>query len=95
MGFQSDLKVDIEITEGSDKHTPAICMAVARCVHPLIFVLCIPSNSFPKSVVKVTSISGPLPPIFIRPTDDSGFACVFAEKMRLTASACASHLDGL
>jgi hypothetical protein len=33
--------------------------------------------------------------MLIRPTEDSGFACVFAEKMRLTASACASHRDGL
>ncbi len=76
-------------------HTPAICMAVARCVLPLIFVRCIPSSSFPKSVVKVTSISGPLPAMFIRPTEDSGFAWVLAEKMRFTASAWASHLDGL
>ena len=62
---------------------------------PLILVRCIPSKSFPKSVVKVTSISGPLPPMFMRPTDDSGFACVFAENMRFTASAWASHLEGL
>jgi len=79
----------------SHRRTPAICIAVARCVLPLILVRCIPSRSFPKSVVRVTSISGPLPPIFIRPTEDSGFACVLAEKIRLTASACASHLDGL
>ena len=31
----------------------------------------------------------------MRPTDDSGFACVLAEKMRLTASDWASHLEGL
>ena len=54
-----------------------------------------PSNTFPKSVVRVTSISGPLPAMFMRPTEDSGFAWVLAEKIRLTASACASHLDGL
>jgi hypothetical protein len=47
------------------------------------------------SVVRVVRISGVLPPMLMRPTDDSGFAPVFAEKMRLTASACASHRDGL
>ncbi len=75
--------------------TPATCILVARCVLPLIFVLWRPSSILPKSVVKVTSTSGPFPPMLIRPTDDSGFACVFAEKMRLTASACASYLEGL
>ena len=75
--------------------TPAICMAVPRCVFPLIFVRCMPSSTFPKSVVSVTSISGPLPAMFMRPTEDSGLACVLAENIRLTASACASHLDGL
>ena len=70
-------------------------MAVDRWACPLIFVRCIPSRSLPKSVVNVTNISGPLPAMFIRPTDDSGFDCVLAENMRLTASAWASHLDGL
>ena len=54
-----------------------------------------PSKTFPKSVVRVTRTSGPLPPILMRPTDDSGFAFVLAENIRFTASACASHLDGL
>jgi hypothetical protein len=36
-----------------------------------------------------------VPPMLMRPTDDSGFAPVFAEKMRFTASACASHREGL
>jgi hypothetical protein len=75
--------------------TPAIWIPVARCVVPLIFVLWMPSNIFPKSSVKVTSTSGPLPPMLIRPTDDSGFDCVFALNMILTASDCASHLEGL
>lgn len=96
--FECQLEI-ISISWTSDQKccvlTPAICIAVARCVIPLIFVRCMPSNSFPKSVVRVTSISGPLPAMFMRPTDDSGFACVLAEKMRLTASAWASHLDGL
>lgn len=70
-------------------------MPVARCVLPLIFVRCSPSSTFPKSVVNVTSTSGPFPPMLISPTDDSGFDCVLAENMRLTASACASHLEGL
>lgn len=47
------------------------------------------------SVVRVVRISGVLPPMLIRPTEDSGFAPVFAEKIRLTASACASHRVGL
>ena len=81
---QSASRVELELLR---IHTPAICMAVDKCVLPLIFVLCIPSSSFPKSVVKVTNISGPLPAMFIRPTEDSGFAWVLAEKMRLTASA--------
>lgn len=46
------------------------------------------------SVVRVVRISGVLPPMLIRPTDDSGFAFVFEEKMRLTASDCASHREG-
>lgn len=54
-----------------------------------------PSKTFPKSVVKVTRTSGPFPPMLIRPTEDSGFAFVLAENMRLTASACASHREGL
>ena len=33
--------------------------------------------------------------MLMRPTDDSGFAAVFAEKMRLAASHCASHREGL
>ena len=33
--------------------------------------------------------------MFIRPTEDSGFAWVLAEKIMLTVSFCASHLDGL
>jgi len=33
--------------------------------------------------------------MLIRPTEDSGFAWVLAEKMRLTASDWASNLDGL
>lgn len=70
-------------------------MPVARCVLPLIFVRCSPSSTFPKSVVNVTSTSGPFPPMLISPTEDSGFDCVLAENMRLTASACASHLEGL
>ena len=70
-------------------------MPVARCVLPEILVRCIPSRTFPKSVVKVTSTSGLLPPMLISPTDDSGFDWVLALKMILTASACASHLEGL
>ena len=62
-------------------------MAVDRRAWPLIFVRCIPSRSLPKSVVNVTNISGPFPAMFIRPTEDSGFDCVFAENMRFTASA--------
>jgi len=31
----------------------------------------------------------------MRPTEDSGFEFVFAEKMRLTASDCASKREGL
>ena len=54
-----------------------------------------PSNTLPKSVVNVTSISGPVPAMFISPTEDSGFAWVFAEKIMLTASDWASHLEGL
>jgi len=67
--------------------TPAICMPVARCVLPLIFVRCMPSNTLPKSVVKVTRTSGPLPPMLMSPTDDSGFDCVLAPNMILTQSA--------
>ena len=72
-------------------------MPVARCVSPRILVRWSPSNILPKSAVavKVTSISGPFPAMLMRPTDDSGFACVLAEKMRLTASHWASHLEGL
>ena len=33
--------------------------------------------------------------MLIKPTEDSGFAFVFVVKIRLTASAWASHLDGL
>jgi hypothetical protein len=33
--------------------------------------------------------------MLMRPTDDSGFAWVLAENIRLTASAWASNLDGL
>lgn len=33
--------------------------------------------------------------MLINPTDDSGLACVFAVKIMLTASAWASHLEGL
>lgn len=47
------------------------------------------------SVVRVVRISGVLPPMLMRPTDDSGFAPVFAENIRFTASACASHREGL
>ena len=47
------------------------------------------------SVVNVVSISGVLPPMLMRPTDDSGFAPVLAENMRLAASHCASHREGL
>lgn len=46
------------------------------------------------SVVRVVRISGVEPPMLIRPTDDSGFAFVFEEKMRFTASDCASHREG-
>jgi len=31
----------------------------------------------------------------MRPTEDSGFEFVFAEKIRFTASDCASNRDGL
>ena len=47
------------------------------------------------SVVSVVSTSGPWPPMLINPTDDSGLEFVFAEKMRLTASAWASKREGL
>lgn len=33
--------------------------------------------------------------MLIKPTEDSGFACVLAEKMRLTASDWASNREGL
>jgi hypothetical protein len=46
------------------------------------------------SVVSVVRISGVLPPMLMRPTDDSGFAFVFEEKIRFTASDSASHLEG-
>jgi hypothetical protein len=46
------------------------------------------------SVVKVVRISGVEPPMLINPTEDSGFAFVFAEKIRFTASDCASHREG-
>jgi hypothetical protein len=70
-------------------------MPVEKLELPFIFVRCRPSRTLPMSVVSVVRISGVLPPMLMRPTDDSGFAAVFAEKMRLTASACASHREGL
>jgi len=77
------------------KRTAATLIPVVKLELPFIFVLCRPSRTLPMSVVRVVRISGVLPPMLMRPTDDSGFAAVFAEKMRLTASACASHRDGL
>lgn len=47
------------------------------------------------SVVRVVRISGWEPPMVMRPTEDSGLAPVFAENMRLAASHCASHREGL
>jgi hypothetical protein len=47
------------------------------------------------SVVRVTSTSGPLPPMLISPTEDSGFAFVLALKIMLTASDCAPKREGL
>ena len=67
---------------------------VTKCELPFIFVLCKPSRTLPISVVRVVRISGVEPPILIRPTEDSGFAFVFEEKMRFTASDCASHREG-
>lgn len=70
-------------------------MPVEKCGDPLILVRCRPSRILPISVVKVVRTSGPLPPMLMRPTDDSGFDWILAEKMRLTASSCASNRDGL
>lgn len=78
-----------------ERLTAATLMPVEKCDVPFIFVRCRPSRTLPMSVVRVVRISGVLPPMLMRPTDDSGFAPVFAEKMRFTASACASHRDGL
>lgn len=58
-------------------HTEAIMIPVYRCDSPLTFVLCRPSSTLPGFVVRVVRTSGPLPPMLIRPTDDSGLACVF------------------
>ena len=68
---------------------------VAMCDAPFIFVLCMPSRILPVSVVSVVRTSGPCPPMLISPTEDSGLEFVFAEKMRLTASAWASKREGL
>ena len=75
--------------------TPATWIPVARWDSPFILVSWRPLRILPKSVVRVTRTSGPFPPIVIRPTEDSGFALVLAEKMRLTASDCASKRVGL
>ena len=75
------------VSSHNGERTAAILMPVEKCELPFIFVRCMPSRIFPKSVVKVVNTSGPWPPILIRPTDDSGFAPVLAEKIRLTVSA--------
>lgn len=75
-------------------HTAATLIPVTKWELPFIFVLCKPSSTLPISVVSVVRISGVLPPMLMSPTDDSGFAPVFAEKMRFTASCCASHREG-
>lgn len=69
-------------------------MPVTKCDLPFILVRCRPSRTLPMSVVRVVRISGVLPPMLMRPTDDSGLAPVFAEKMRFTASCWASHREG-
>jgi len=69
-------------------------MAVWRCDWPLILVRCRPSRTLPGFVVRVVRTSGPEPPMLIRPTDDSGFACVLYWKMRLAQSVCASQREG-
>lgn len=71
--------------------TPATLRVVEIWEWLRIFVLFSPSRTLPKFVVKVVRLSGWEPPMLIRPTEDSGLACVFAEKMRLTASACAPN----
>ena len=76
-------------------HTAAILIPVAMCEAPFIFVRCMPSRILPVSVVSVVKTSGPCPPMLISPTDDSGFEFVFAENIRLTASAWASNREGL
>lgn len=76
-------------------HTAATLMPVVKCEVPFIFVRCKPSSILPISVVNVVRISGVLPPMLMRPTEDSGFAWVFAENIRLAASHCASHREGL
>lgn len=76
--------------------TLAIWIPVARCDFPEIFffVLCKPSKSFPRSVVRVERTSGPLPPMLIRPTDDSGFPCVMESNKMLIESAWESNRVG-
>ena len=69
-------------------------MPVTKCELPFIFVLCKPSRTLPISVVSVVRISGWVPPMLMRPTDDSGFELVFEEKIMFTASDCASHREG-
>ena len=78
------------------RHTPATWMPVAKCELPRIFflVLCRPSRILPGSVVNVTSTSGPLPPMLIRPTEDSGLPWTTFWKMMLTASAWDSNRVG-
>ena len=74
--------------------TEAIMMAVCKWLSPRIFVRCRPSRILAGFVVRVVRTSGPLAPIVIRPTEDSGLACVLYWKIKLAASAWASHLEG-
>lgn len=69
--------------------------AVVKWLFPRILVLCMPSIMRPRSVVRVVKTSGWAPPMLIRPTEDSGFDWVLAEKMKLTASDWASKREGL
>jgi len=72
-------------------------MLVARCVSPRIvfFVRWSPSRILPWSVVRVTSTSGPLPAMLIRPTEDSGLPLMMCWKTMLTASDWASNRVGV
>lgn len=87
-------KARVNMSRGTDL-TCAICIPVKKLALLPIFTVCSAVKILPTSDVSVTKTSGLFPAIVMRPTVFSRLACVFDEKMRLTASFWATRRVGV